>query len=132
MAMMGYGSMMGGPPPGDDVMAEAGEPLPAGTALAAHEAIEGGLRTVYDPEIPVNIYDLGLIYDIKQDDDGTVRIDMTLTAPACPVAGTLPGEVAQAVANVEGVGEVQVKLVWDPPWDMEKMTEDARLALGMI
>lgn len=130
--MMGHGAMMGGPPPGDDFVATAGEPLPEGTPHAEGEAIEAALRTVYDPEIPVNIYDLGLIYEIERRSDGSLHIDMSLTAPGCPVAGTLPGEVAEAAAGVEGVGEVEVRLVWDPPWDMERMSEDARLALGIM
>ena len=130
--MMGYGSMMGGPPPGEDFVATAGSPLPEGAPKAEEEAILAALRTVYDPEIPVNIYDLGLIYEVEQRADGSVFIDMSLTAPGCPVAGTLPGEVAEAAAGVEGVGEVEVKLVWDPPWTMDRMSEDARLALGMI
>ena len=100
--------------------------------MAAFEAVEAGLRTVFDPEIPVNIYDLGLIYDCDVAADGSVKINMSLTAPGCPVAGTLPGEVAKAVAEVEGSGEVEVKLVWEPPWSPERMSEDARLALGMI
>ena len=130
-AMMGYGSMMGGPPPGDDFVATAGDPLPEGAAQADDEAIYAALRTVYDPEIPVNIYDLGLIYEVERRSDGSLHIDMSLTAPGCPVAGTLPGEVAQAAAGVEGVGEVEVRLVWEPPWTMERMSEDARLALGL-
>ena len=90
------------------------------------------LKTVYDPEIPVNLYDLGLIYDITIASNGDVGITMTLTAPACPVAGELPGQVAQRVAQVEGAGLVAVTLTWDPPWDMSKMSEDARLALGIF
>lgn len=90
------------------------------------------LRTVHDPEIPVNIYDLGLIYRIDISARGEVSIDMTLTAPACPVAGTLPGLVEDAVRQVEGVADARVELVWDPPWSQEKMTEEARLELGMM
>ncbi|MFQ5954141.1 MAG: SUF system Fe-S cluster assembly protein [Kiloniellales bacterium] len=113
-------------------MARAGAPIdPAVTAVASEAAVIEALRTVYDPEIPVNIYDLGLIYTLEIAPDGTVRIDMTLTAPACPVAGSMPGMVAQAVAAVEGVGEVEVALVWDPPWGPERISEDARLALGL-
>jgi len=87
------------------------------------------LRTVHDPEIPVNIYDLGLIYEIEVHSVGSVRVDMSLTAPACPVAGEIPFWVANAVAEVEGVGEVEVNLVWDPPWSPDRMSEDAKLAL---
>ncbi len=119
-------------PPDEDFVANAGAPLQPGVAVAPFEAVEAGLRTVFDPEIPVNIYDLGLIYDCDLAADGSVKINMSLTAPGCPVAGTLPGEVARAVAEVEGIGEVEVKLVWEPAWSPERMTEDARLALGMI
>lgn len=91
------------------------------------------LRTVYDPEIPVNIYDLGLIYDLAVDGaTGVVGIRMTLTAPGCPVARTFPNTVGQAVAAVEGVAEARVELVWDPPWSQERMSEAARLQLGML
>ena len=93
--------------------------------------ITAALRTVYDPEIPVNIYELGLIYEIKVTDNGDINITMSLTAPGCPVAGEMPQMVADAVAAVDGVGEVEVCLVWDPPWTPERMTADARLALGM-
>ena len=90
------------------------------------------LHTVYDPEIPVDIYELGLIYEIDIKGDGDIFVLMSLTAPGCPVAGEMPGEVAEAVAKVEGTGQVTVRLVWDPPWTPERMTEDAKLALGMI
>ena len=92
-------------------------------------AIEEALKTVHDPEIPVNIFDLGLIYSVDLKPDGDVYITMSLTAPGCPVAGGLPGQVAEAVAKLNGVGEVCVELVWDPPWTPERMSEDARLAL---
>ncbi len=90
------------------------------------------LRTVHDPEIPTNIYDLGLIYAIEWVAKGEVGIRMTLTAPACPVAGTLPGMVQRAVETVEGVERCKVDLVWDPPWTKEKMSEDAKLHLGLL
>ena len=90
------------------------------------------LRTVYDPEIPVNIYELGLIYDIDVDPGGKVDVRMTLTSPACPVAGSLPGEVEDKVRSVEGVTEAHIDLVWDPPWDKEMMTEAAKLQLGFF
>ena len=90
------------------------------------------IREVYDPEIPVNIYDLGLIYELQIEADGSVLVTMTLTAPGCPVAGIMPQQVAEAVAAVPGVGEVQVTLTWDPPWTKERMSEDARLALGFF
>lgn len=118
--------------PEDDFIAEAGEPLPRGTPVAGEEAVIAALRTVYDPEIPVNIYDLGLIYKHEIETDGTVRIEMTLTAPGCPVAGDMPMWVAMAVAGVEGTGEVFVRLVWDPPWDPDQISEAARLELGLV
>ncbi|HEX8987287.1 MAG TPA: SUF system Fe-S cluster assembly protein [Rhodocyclaceae bacterium] len=90
------------------------------------------LRTVFDPEIPVNIYDLGLIYRLEVGSDGNVAIDMTLTAPGCPVAQTFPGTVADAVRSVEGVTDVHVELVWEPPWSRHMMSEAARLQLGML
>ena len=90
------------------------------------------LRTVYDPEIPVNIYELGLIYKIDIEDDDRVVVEMTLTSPHCPVAETLPGEIEQKVASVEGVSGCEVKVVWDPPWNPSMMTEEAQLELGMI
>jgi FeS assembly SUF system protein len=96
------------------------------------EQVIAAIRTVYDPEIPVNVYDLGLIYDLEWTGDGDVKIQMTLTAPACPVAGSLPAEVERAVARVPGVGSARVELVWDPPWSAERMSEEARLELGLL
>jgi len=90
------------------------------------------LSTIYDPELPVNIYDLGLIYDLDVDADGRVDIRMTLTAPGCPVAQTFPTQVEQAVAKVKGVASAHVEIVWDPPWDQSRMTEAARLQLGLV
>jgi FeS assembly SUF system protein len=90
------------------------------------------LRTVYDPEIPVNIYDLGLIYDVDVDDEGAVAVRMTLTSPACPVAGTLPPEVETKVRSIEGVTDAKVDIVWDPPWTPERMSEVAKLELGLM
>jgi len=110
-------------------------------ARPAAEADEAGLRgsivealrTVYDPEIPVNIYDLGLIYGLDVDEAaGTVAIRMTLTAPGCPVAQTFPATVEQAVRRVADVREAHVELVWDPPWSRERMSEAARLELGLL
>ncbi len=89
------------------------------------------LKTCYDPEIPVNIYDLGLIYELKID-GGRVDIKMTLTAPGCPVAGTLPGEVERAVRSVKGVSDAKVELVWDPPWDRDRLSQAALVQLGLI
>jgi len=88
------------------------------------------LKTIYDPEIPVNIYELGLIYDLNVTGEGDVVVTMTLTAPNCPVAGSLPKQVEQRVLRVEGVTSAKVELVFDPPWDMNKMSDVAKLALG--
>lgn len=96
------------------------------------ERIVEALRQVYDPEIPVNIYDLGLIYRLAIDPERTVALDMTLTAPGCPVAQTFPGVVKEAVEGVEGVGEVTVELVWDPPWTQDRMTDEVKLQLGLL
>jgi FeS assembly SUF system protein len=102
----------------------------------AEEDIENGiveaLKTVFDPEIPVNIYELGLIYDIDLQPDGQVQVKMTLTSPGCPVAGSLPGEVKTKVEAVPGVTTADVELVWDPAWNPSMMTEAARLQLGMF
>ena len=115
-----------------DFVAHAGEPLRPGIAVASQELIVEALKTVYDPEIPVNIYDLGLVYGIEIADNGTVKVEMTVTAPACPVAGELPQWVADAIERLEGTGQIEVHLVWDPPWDQSKMTEDAKMALGVF
>ena len=96
------------------------------------QEVIGALQTVYDPEIPVNIYEIGLIYGIDIDPSNAVKIRMTLTSPACPVAGTLPGEVEARVAAAEGVSSAEVELVWDPPWSPAKMSEAAKLQLGML
>ncbi|KGP63221.1 FeS assembly SUF system protein [Legionella norrlandica] len=96
------------------------------------ECVIAALREVYDPEIPVNIYDLGLIYDIAINDEGLVHIQMTLTTPGCPVAQTFPGTVEQAVLKVEGVSDCTVELVWEPPWSQDRMSEAARLELGIF
>jgi FeS assembly SUF system protein len=113
-----------------DLCARRGDPLPEGQAVASgDEAIEA-LRTVYDPEIPVNIFDLGLIYELDIHKDGSAKVVMTLTAPGCPVAGEMPVMVADALDTVPGIGEIEVTLTFDPPWTPEMMSEDARLALG--
>ncbi|KTD31313.1 SUF system Fe-S cluster assembly protein [Legionella maceachernii] len=95
-------------------------------------SVIAALKTVFDPEIPVNIYDLGLIYDIAINDEQHVHVQMTLTTPGCPVAQTFPGTVERAVNQVEGVSDCTVELVWDPPWSQERMTEAARLELGIF
>lgn len=107
----------------------ATDPNAPGGAL--YEAVVAALKDIYDPEIPVNIYDLGLIYGVEVD-EGHVAVTMTLTTPHCPVAESMPGEVEIRVGAVPGVGTAEVNLVWDPPWDPQKMTDEARLELGML
>lgn len=94
--------------------------------------VVSALRGVFDPEIPVNIYDLGLIYNISVGDNNHVHIQMTLTAPACPVAGSMPGAVERAALRVPGVESAEVELVWDPPWSQARMSDEARLELGLL
>lgn len=106
---------------------QAGEP---GGEL--YEAVVAAIREIYDPEIPVNIYDLGLIYGVEVSVDNDVVVNMTLTTPHCPVAETMPGEVELRAASVPGVRDAQVNLVWDPPWGPDKMSDEARLELGML
>jgi FeS assembly SUF system protein len=101
-------------------------------ARPTEDALIAACATVYDPEIPVNIYELGLIYLIEQDDAGKVKVEMTLTAPACPSAQELPLQLREAMMAVPGVSDCDVEVVWDPPWDPSRMTEDARLALNMF
>jgi FeS assembly SUF system protein len=118
-----------------DVSEAVEAPAPMGLSRdldALTDDIIDAVKTVYDPEIPVNIFELGLIYKIEVKDHGTVDIDMTLTAPGCPVAGDMPGWVEKAVSEVEGVGEVKVNLVFDPPWDQSKMSDEAKLELGLL
>ena len=110
-------------------MATAGTKLEGKSDKADEIQIIDALMEVKDPEIPVNIYDLGLIYSIERHRGGDVDITMSLTAPGCPVAGEMPGQVAEKVAELDNVGLVQVTLVWDPPWGPERMSEDAKLAL---
>lgn len=109
--------------------AQASPPAESGSLT---ERIIAALRTVHDPEIPVNIYDLGLIYRIEPKAQGLVKIEMTLTAPGCPVAGEMVKMVQTAVSGVEGVGTANVNLVFDPPWDKSRMSEDVQLELGLI
>ncbi len=118
-------------------VSDGGTAVP-GSSLSAEELdqltadIIAALKTVYDPEIPCDIYELGLIYKIDVGDEREVDVDMTLTAPGCPVAGEMPGWVENAVASVPGVSGVKVNLVFDPPWDMSRMSDEARLAIGMF
>jgi FeS assembly SUF system protein len=99
--------------------------------MSLHDSIVAAMRKVYDPEMPVNIYELGLIYDVAVDDAGHAAIRMTLTAPNCPVAGSLPAEVERAVRAVPGVTDVKLELTFDPPWTKARMSEAAKLALGI-
>jgi len=107
-------------------------PPPQPTAEELREPVIAALKTVYDPEIPVDIYELGLVYDVEIDDEGHVDISMTLTAPACPVAETMPGSVKAVVEQVPGVRSCEVHLVWEPPWTAERMSEAAKLQLGFL
>ncbi len=96
------------------------------------QKIISALETIYDPEIPVNIYELGMIYNVKVDDNADVIITMTLTSPACPVAESLPGEVREKIKSLEEINEVNVELVWEPPWNKDMMSEEAKLSLGFL
>jgi FeS assembly SUF system protein len=118
-------------PSGDGGEAEVERPEPDGGDEALQEKVVEALKTVRDPEIPVNLVDLGLIYELIVNHDGTVYVEMTLTTPACPVAGALPGQVQQAIAAVPGVTDSRVKLVWTPPWTRDRMSEEAKLELGL-
>ena len=111
-----------------------GTPLiaPSSTDHPLYDQVVDACRTVYDPEIPVNIYELGLIYTIDIDQENAVDIKMSLTAPGCPVAGEMPGWVADAVEPLPGVKQVNVELVWEPPWGMDMMSDEARLELGFM
>lgn len=118
-----------------DASAQAGAPpsaLPQDELNRITDALIAAFKTVYDPEIPVDIYELGLIYKVDIDDDRKVDVDMTLTAPGCPVAGDMPGWVETAARTVEGVTDVEVRLTFDPPWDPSRMSDEARLALNML
>ncbi|MEM7070312.1 MAG: DUF59 domain-containing protein [Pseudomonadota bacterium] len=110
----------------------SGESLKQEQTPASRDDVEAALREVYDPEIPVNIYDLGLIYDIRIEPQGDIFISMTLTAPACPVAGELPQEVADQVASLENAGRVCVQITWQPAWNPSMMSEEARMALDFF
>ena len=106
--------------------------LSAMDKMVRENRVMEALRSVYDPEIPVNIYELGLIYDLKIEDSGKVNITMTLTAPTCPEAEAIPGRVQNAVSQVPGITEANVELVWEPRWDSNRMSEAAKLQLGML
>ncbi len=118
----------------DEDMEKLQQP-PYTEASRAHKLwplVQAALREVYDPEIPVNIYELGLIYKVDIDDKNGVFVEMTLTSPGCPVAGEMPGMIADAIKTIENVGEVTVEIIWDPPWDPSKMAETAKLQLNMF
>ena len=104
---------------------------PIEIGLIESQVVEAA-KSVYDPEIPVNIYELGLIYDVKVDDQGLVQVAMTLTAPGCPAAGSLPLEVEDAIRGIGGVSDVKLDLVWDPPWSIDRMSDEAKLELGLL
>ncbi len=126
----GFGDESMEPTAVEGMQAFAGESLASQAETATEEQVTSAMRTVHDPEIPVNIFDLGLIYECAMDEVGDVFVRMTLTAPACPVAGEMPQMVADAIAGVSGVGRVVVTLTWAPAWTPELMSEDAKLALG--
>ena len=117
-----------------DTQPMEGTPMiaPSSTDHPLHDAAVEACRSVFDPEIPVNIFDLGLIYTIDINDENDVRVVMTLTAPGCPVAGEMPGWVQEAIMGVAGVRTVDVELVWEPPWGMDMMSDEARLELGFM
>lgn len=108
------------------------EPDLAGPGGALQEAVIEALKSIYDPEIPVDIYELGLIYDVAVSEDGDAVVTMTLTTPHCPVAESMPAEVEMRVLSVPGIRDAEVKLVWEPAWDPSKMSDEARLELGML
>src|SRR5208282_255541 len=111
---------------------EVERPDPGEKDPELEEKVLSALKTVRDPEIPVNLVDLGLIYELIVRKDGVVYVEMTLTAPSCPVAGELPGQVRDAVSSVPGVQDARVKLVWNPPWTKDRMSEEAKLELGLM
>lgn len=112
--------------------AESGSTIPQAELNRLTDSLIAAFKTVYDPEIPVDIYELGLIYKVDIDDDRKVDIDMTLTAPGCPVAGDMPGWVENAARSVAGINDVEVRLTFDPPWEPSRMSDEARLALNML
>ena len=115
---------------GNRIVPNVSEALPADEVARITTDLIGALKTVYDPEIPVDIYELGLIYKVDLDDNRNLTIDMTLTAPGCPVAGEMPGWVENAALGVEGIQGVTVNMVYDPPWDQSRMSEEAQVALN--
>ncbi len=122
----------GGGPPGEGAVHGSWTPEGATEPRVSEEAVVEAIATVFDPEIPVNIYELGLIYAVDLHEDGKVKVEMTLTAPACPSAQELPIQVQEAVMTVAGVTGCEVETVWDPPWDPSRMSDEARLQLNMF
>lgn len=118
--------------PAAEYIAYSGEALSGDESPAKMYDIIEAIKTVSDPEIMINVYDLGLIYKVNQADNGDLNIEMTLTAPACPMAEILPQQVADAAASVKGVGKVEVKVVWEPAWSLERLSEEAKLMLEML
>jgi FeS assembly SUF system protein len=116
--------------PGNRIVPNMAAAIPPEEVARLTADLIGVLKTVYDPEIPVDIYELGLIYKVELDDDRHLTIDMTLTAPGCPVAGEMPGWVENAALSVEGIKDVTVNMVYDPPWDQSRMSEEAQVALN--
>jgi FeS assembly SUF system protein len=121
-----------GPAPEEAKVEETNRDVSDSPALQVRDRVIAVLKTVYDPEIPVDIYELGLVYGVEVTDDGEVHVTMTLTTPMCPVAETLPPEVEDKVRNVMGVRDVSLDLVWDPPWSVDMMSDAARLELNMM
>ena len=115
-----------------ETVPEPGSSIPQAELNRITDDLIAAFKTVYDPEMPVDIYELGLIYKVDIDDDRKVDIDMTLTAPGCPVAGDMPGWIENAARTVEGITDVEVRLTFDPPWDPSRMSDEARLALNML
>ena len=116
---------------GEEKVFKAGKRLKSTSVAIQENTVIDKLKQVFDPEIPVSVYDLGLIYKIERFSNGNINIEMSLTAPACPVAGELPKEVCEKISSIDSVGEVTVKLVWDPAWNSEMMSEDAKLLLDV-
>lgn len=116
--------------PSESYRATVGKPLEAGIPVASKEAIIAALKAVEDPELMMDIYELGLIYDIIQEENGDVKIVMTLTSPTCPIAGDMPAMVANAVSSVQGVGYVTVELTFDPPWTIDRLSDEIKLMMG--
>ena len=114
-----------------DFVATAGSVLPEGSKIASHEDIVAALKSVQDPELMLNVFDLGLIYDVKQEENGNVHIKMTLTSPTCPMGAEMIQMAANAVSSVVGVGEVKVELTFDPPWSMDRLSDELKIMMGV-